>query len=150
MKTCCPQCGAGLLDGNTCQAIHEELLSFEVLHAVPHSIHFLHVTCFLIQHERYSDEALVWAQSMLRVHLDERLTEAQLLRSLRSEGKHLAPSRTWKFNRSADAPPLPKIAWPLTIVDVAQHLQNAEMYSAQVKQWAHTTLQHMLVFGSDS
>src|SRR3954466_9161278 len=116
METRCLQCGAGLLDGNTCQAIHEELLNFEMLHAVPHSIHFLHVTCFLIQHERYSDEALNWAQSMLRVHLDEQLTEAQLLQTLRGGGRHQAAPRTWKFNRSADAPPLPRIAWPLTIV----------------------------------
>jgi hypothetical protein len=144
METRCLQCGAGLLDGNTCQAIHEELLNFEMLHAVPHSIHFLHVTCFLIQHERYSDEALVWAQSMLRVHLDEHLTEQQLLLSLRREGKHQnARSRTWKFNRASDARPLPKVVWPLTIVDVAQYLSNVEAYDERVKQWARATLQHM-------
>src|SRR5215469_3399610 len=109
MSKDCLQCGAELLNESTCQTIHEELLSFEVLHAVPHAIHFLHVTCFLIQHERYSDEALIWAQSMLQVHLDERLTEAQLLETLRSNRRDQAPSRTWKFHRSIDALPLPKI-----------------------------------------
>lgn len=150
MERCCLQCGARLLGEQTCQTIHEDLLSFEMLHAIPHSIHFLHVTCFLIQHERYSDEALIWAQSLLRVHLDERLTEAQLLQALRSDRGRQAPPRTWKFPRSPDAPPLPKIAWPVTIVDVAHHLEDAEAYGARVKQWAHTTLQHMPVPEHDS
>ncbi len=145
MLTYCLQCGARLSDGKSCQDIHEELLQFEMLHAIPHSIHFMHVTCFLIQHERYSDQALAWARSMLQIHLDERLTEVQLLHSLRAEGKRLAPSRTWKYHRAPDAPALPKIAWPVTIVDVAQHLENGAMYGAQVKQWARTTLQHMIV-----
>ncbi|EFH89284.1 hypothetical protein Krac_10831 [Ktedonobacter racemifer DSM 44963] len=141
MSKPCLQCGAVLLEESTCQTIHEELLSFEALNAVAHSIHFLHVTCFLIQHERYSDEALVWAQSMLQVHLDANLTEQQLLRSLRSDRKQQASHpRTWKFNRSADARPLPKIAWPLTIVDVAQYLHNAQMYSERVKQWAQAVV----------
>lgn len=150
MRTYCPQCSARLPEGKTCQAIHEELLSFEMLLAIPHSIHFLHVTCFLIQHERYSDEALTWAQSMLRVHLDERLTETQLLQALRGDKKRPATARTWKYNRSPDALPLPRIAWPLTIVDIAQHLENSEVYSAKVKQWAQVTLQHMPVPGRDS
>lgn len=145
MSKRCLQCGAELLDEKTCQMIHEELLQYEVHQSIPHSIHFLHVTCFLIQHERYSDEALVWAQSMLRTHLDEHLTEAQLLRTLRFEGRPQTPSRTWKFSRAADAPPLPKITWPFTIVDVAHCLENREVYSAQVKQWARTTLQQMSV-----
>lgn len=49
MSKHCRQCGAVLLGESTCQTIHEELLSVEALNAVAHSIHFLHVTSFLIQ-----------------------------------------------------------------------------------------------------
>lgn len=42
-----------------------------------------------------------------------------------------------------DAPPLPRIVWSMTIADVAQQMQNAEMYGEQVKQWARATLQQM-------
>jgi hypothetical protein len=40
----CAQCGAMLPAGSTCQTLHEELLNFEYNNAIPHSIHFLHVT----------------------------------------------------------------------------------------------------------
>ncbi len=145
MSEQCPQCGAPLLAGSTCQTIHEELLSFESLNAVPHSIHFLHVTSFLVQHERYSDEALVWAKSMLHAHLDETMTEQQLLEQLRTAGKDRGSHvRTWKFNRAPDAPPLPKIRWSMTIVDVTRQMENdAERYGELIKQWAQATLQQM-------
>lgn len=141
----CAQCGALLLGASTCQMLHEELLNFESLNAVPHSIHFLHVTSFLVQHERYSDEALLWAQSLLRVHLDETMTEQQLLEQLRVAGKNkTSHTRTWKFNRAPDAPPLPKMNWSITIVDVARQMENdAGRYSKLVKQWAQATLRQM-------
>jgi hypothetical protein len=37
---------AMLSEENTCQAIRDALLNFEYTNAVPHSIHFLMVTCF--------------------------------------------------------------------------------------------------------
>ncbi len=137
----CMQCGATLPAGSTCQTIHEELLNFEYNNAIPHSIHFLHVTSFLIQHQRYSDEALVWAQSMLRAHLDERMTEQQLQHLLTKGSRD--PSRKWKYQRSADASPLPEVAWSMTIADVARDIedQDTEEYSRRVKQWANATLQ---------
>ncbi len=138
----CIFCSATLPEKSSCQTIHEELLNFEALSAIPHLVHFLHVTCFMIQHERYSNEALVWAQSMLRANLDEHMTEQRHLQHLRTVGKN-NPSRTWKFNRAEDASPLPKIAWSLTIVDVAQQAHNVEQYCERVKQWAHSTLQQM-------
>ena len=140
----CALCGAALPDKSSCQTIHEELLNFEALNVIPHSIHFLHVTCFLIQHERYSNEGLLWAQSMLHANLDEDLTEQQHLQSLRTAGKKSASGpRTWKFQRAADAPALPKIAWSITIVDVFHQMHSTQLYSEHVKHWARTTLQEM-------
>jgi Family of unknown function (DUF5946) len=144
MSEHCAWCGAILPEKSTCQTIHEELLNFEALNAIAHSLHFLHVTCFLIQHERYSDEGLKWAHSLLHANLDEDLTEQQHFQSLRAAGKKSAyGSRTWKFHRGADAPPLPKITWSVTIVDVFHRMDSAQSYGESVRQWARATLQEM-------
>lgn len=138
----CAACGAMLAEGLTCQELHDSFLVFELANAIPHSVHFLMVTCFLIQHGRYSDEALVWARSQLQAHLAEQTTEQQLLHQLKNAGNS-GSKRTWKFDRAADAPPLPKITWSMTIVDVAQNMPDAASYCTQVKQWAQHTLQEM-------
>jgi hypothetical protein len=145
MSEVCAQCGALLPKEHTCQTIHNNLLIFESDNSIPHSIHFLHVTCFMVQHNLYSDEGLIWAQSMLQNNLAEDMTEQQHLHFLRTDGKSkTSRTRTWKFSRSTDAPPLPKVAWAMTIVNVSQQAQNAEQYCKQVRQWAHMTLQQLI------
>ena len=141
MSECCTECGAVLSEGSTCQTIFEEFLSLEYTNPAYGQVHFLTVACFMIQHGRYSDEALIGMQSLLRAYLDEQLT-AQQLRQLAAKGINDA-TRTWKVTRQADAPPLPKVAWSMTIADVAQNMQDPEKYCEHVKQWAHATLQQM-------
>ncbi|HEY3992111.1 MAG TPA: DUF5946 family protein [Ktedonobacteraceae bacterium] len=141
MSERCAECGAVLAGGSTCQTIFEELLSLEYTNPAYGQVHFLTVACFMIQHGRYSDEALRWIQSSLRAYLDEQLS-VQLLRQHAAKGMNDAV-RTWKVTRQADASPLPQISWSVTIVDVARDMQNAEKYCEHVKQWAHATLQQM-------
>jgi hypothetical protein len=62
--------------------LRDELLAFEYAQAVPHRTHFLMVTCYLVQHNQYSDAALGWAEQMLRRHLDDTLSEPELTRHL--------------------------------------------------------------------
>ncbi len=135
-------------EGSSCETIHHELLNFEYTHAIPHSTHFMMVTCYLVQHGRYSDEGLVWAQSMLRAHLDEHMTEQQLLRLLTEKEK--GARRTWSFTRAADARPLPKIVWEMTIANVAPHAQDASTYRQHVRQWASSTLRQVTELLSNS
>ncbi len=123
------------------EKIFDEFLSLEYTNPAYGQVHFLTVACFMIQHRRYSDEGLVWIQSTLRTSLEQQLT-GQQLRQLAAKGTDGA-TRTWKVTRQPDAPPLPKVAWSMTITDVAQHMQDAESYCEQVKQWARTTLQQM-------
>lgn len=144
----CPECGAALPEGSNCETIHHELLNFEYTHAIPHSTHFMMVTCYLVQHGRYSDEGLAWAQAMLRAHLDEQMTEQQLLSLLTQKEK--GTRRTWSFTRAADARPLPKITWEMTIVDVAWSAQDAATYRQRVRQWASCTLRQMAELLSNS
>ena len=137
----CAECGAVLPEGETCQALFDECMCFEYTNEAYGQVHFLTVACFMIQHGRYSDEALAWIQPMLRVYLDEQIT-AQQIRQRAAKGVNRA-TRQWKVIRPADAPLLPKVVWAMTIVDVAQHMQSSEQYCEQVKQWARTILQQM-------
>ena len=144
MSEPCALCGAYLSAEQTCQDRHYELLAFEAQHAVPHSTHFLHVTCFMLQHAHYSNEALPWVEHMLRIHLTDGMTEQQLLRELHTASPNSAtPQRTWKFQRQADAPPWPRITWPVTSASITQPLQQVERYRQEVKHWAHATLDYI-------
>jgi hypothetical protein len=146
MSARCISCGAVQIDGMDCQAIHEHLTGYDFTpaNAVPHAIHFLQVTCFMIQHERYSDEALHWAQAMLRAHLDAGMSPRELRRFVNSrlQGSD-SSTRSWRFNRALDARPLPTIAWEITVADVYQQMGSEAPYAAMVTRWARATLLQM-------
>lgn len=140
----CAECGALLPEGRTCQEIFDLFTTLKYLNEDSLHVHFLLVSCFMIQHRHYSHEALVQVQSMLRASLERPMT-VQQLRQLAAQ-KMNDHTRTWKMNRSEDDPPFPKIAWRITIIDVAQNSQegqDVEQYCAQVKQWARSTLEQM-------
>jgi hypothetical protein len=141
MSERCVECGALLPEESTCQTFFDEFLILEYTNPAYGQVHFLTVACFMIQHRRYSDEALIWIESTLHTYLNNQLT-GQQLRQLAAKGTDGA-TRTWKVTRQVDAPPLPKLAWSMTIIDVAQDMQDAERYCEQVKQWARTTLVEM-------
>jgi len=98
----------------------------------------------MVQHERYSDEALGWAQTMLRAHLDAGMSahDLRMYVTSRLQGSD-SSTRTWRFNRAPDARPLPKIAWEITIADVAQRMGREATYAEVVTRWAHATLRQM-------
>lgn len=140
-KMYCAECGAAHQDGGRCQAIFDALLQLEFTDPEYGEVHFLTVTCFMIQHGRYGDEAISWARSMLGAHLNSGLTNAQL-RALAAEGMQ-SGKRTWKILRAADAPPLPRTTWEMTIADVAESYRDAESYRQLVRQWARSTLRQL-------
>jgi uncharacterized protein DUF5946 len=136
----CPECGAALSHGSTCQTIFEECLSLEYTNPAYGQVHFLTVACFMIQHGRYSDEALTGIQPLLRAALSEPLSAQQL----RERAKRMSEAtRSWKVTRQPDMPPLPNVAWSVTMADVAQSLQDPQKYCEQVQLWARVTLQQM-------
>ncbi len=143
MSTICSVCGAVLPEGSTCQSIFDEFLSLEFTDPAYGQVHYLTVTCLMLQHERYSDEALIWTQATLKAYFDEELTAPQI-RQRAAQTANRA-NRTWKVTRRADARPLPKVAWSITIADVAQSTHDPEKYCEQVRCWARTTLQQMEV-----
>jgi hypothetical protein len=129
----CAECGAIFPEGSTCQTIFDELQLLELNDPAYHRVHFLSVACFMIQHGRYSDEALAWIQEKLQIYLDRQLTNLQLRQLIANETS--SATRTWKIVRQTDAATLPKIAWSMTIVDIIQSAQDPEKYCQLVKQW---------------
>jgi hypothetical protein len=108
------------------------------------AVHFLTVACFMILHRRYSDEGLSWIQSALRACLDEGIKGHELSR--RAASALGQTTRTWKVLRQPGAPPLPDIAWDVTIADVSASAHDAALYREHVTRWARRTLEQMSAY----
>lgn len=141
MTVVCPDCGAWLEAGTTCQSIFDSFLALEFSDPAYGEVHFATVACFMIQHGRYSDAALAWIQPKLRAYLEDNTPVSEIRRSAASETNNA--ERGWKVLRQAQDRPLPKIAWQVTIADVALHAAEAADYSNWVKRWGKVTLQQM-------
>lgn len=141
MSERCAECGAILPEGKTCKEIFDELQLLEIYDPAHYQVHFLSVACFMIQHGRYSDEALAWIHEKLRVYLDQELTHEQLRRLIANETSNA--SRKWKILRQPGAAPLPKTEWSMTIIDVVKDAPDAETYCKQVRRLARVTLEQM-------
>lgn len=137
----CAECGAMLPEGNTCQTIFESFMNLEFSDPAYGQVHFLTVSCFMIQHGRYGDEALAWVQSAMRLYLDEGVAGHELTR--RAAQALGQTTRTWKVMRQPNAPPLPHIAWDITIADVSQSAHDAARYREHVARWARRTLEQV-------
>ncbi len=140
MRNTCPDCGAVLSEGNSCQAIFDVFLVLEFTDPAYGEVHMLTVACFMIQHGRYSDEALAWIEQKLRENLEAGKPAGQIRREAAQEA--VQGTRTWKVTRSRGAPQ-PKIAWSMTIADVAGKYSDAAQYRKLIQQWARTILQEM-------
>lgn len=141
MINTCPECGALLGEDNSCQTIFDSFLVLEFADSAYGAVHFLTVTCFMIQHGRYSDEALTWIEQKLRSNLEDGIPAQQIRQQAAREA---GPGRrTWKVNRQPGASLLPRMEWSMTIADVASRYQDASSYCEEVKKWARLTLHEM-------
>jgi hypothetical protein len=141
MSAPCPDCGAVFDQDDTCQSVFDSLLVLEFTDPAYGEVHMLTVACFMIQHRRYSDEALVWIEQQLRAHLERDVPVGQIRKHAAQEARQ--DKRAWKVTRRPGEKPLPPIAWSMTIADVAQGYQDAASYRDLVKQWAKATLKEM-------
>ncbi|MCC6146837.1 MAG: hypothetical protein IT308_04650 [Anaerolineaceae bacterium] len=146
MSIFCTECGAVLNKSANCQAIFESLLALEFTDPTYGEVHFLTAACFMIQHWRYSNEALAWIQTKLKEYLENEMTNEQLRKLAIEDVRNIA--RTWKVLRPTESPPLPKIKWQMTITDVASKYGDAESYRALIRQWALLTMRQMTTSGA--
>jgi hypothetical protein len=104
-------------------------------------VHPFTVGCYFIQHELYSQEALIWIEHILCDSLKFGFPSRYMLQNMRdATGGH---KRTWKLLRQLNALPQPKISWSMTIADVATNYHDASSYCDLVRMWAHTTFYEM-------
>ena len=125
-------------DGVTCESIFGEFMSLEFTDPSYGQVHFLTVACYMIQHHHYSDEAYVWIQSAL-MHYLEKGRSSEKIRLDAAQG----PGRTKGIRRPSDAPLLPRVAWSMTIADVAAQVSDAESYRSLIHDWGLLTLNEM-------
>lgn len=137
----CPDCGARLGMSETCQSIFDSFLALEFSDPAYGEVHFLTVACFMIQHHRYSDAALAWIRGMLHAYLADNLPPSEIRRFATSQTNNAM--RSWKVLRSSSDRPLPKIAWRVTIADVAEQAGDADSYRKAVRLWGESTLKQM-------
>ena len=132
-------------EGRTCQALYDQFLIWEFQDAAYGQVHFLTVATFMTQHGRYTDEAQAWIQTQLYRHLEAGESVPEILRQAQHTTSQV--NRTWKVVRGATDPPARKIAWTMSIADVALAHERSEydaaVYRAQVTEWARRTLQQL-------
>jgi len=141
MANICPQCGATLGYESSCQTIFDSFLVLEYSKPEYGAVHLYTVGSYFIQHGLYSQEALIWIEQLLRGSLKVGVPSRYMLQQM---GKAADDStRTWKVLRKLNAPPQAKIAWSMTIADVASNYHDAKSYCDLVRMWAHATFYEM-------
>lgn len=141
MEYRCPECGAAAADNKNCQSIFDTFLALEFSDPEYGAVHFLTVSCFMIQHGRYSDEGLAWIKEQLRGYFQAGTTPAVIIQTQKKIVSNA--SRKWKIMRQAGSTPPPRVAWSMTIADVASTYNGSESYRNLIHKWGETTLAEM-------
>lgn len=135
----CPECGAQLREGVTCEDYFYQMLFWENEFPENGEVHHLAVLCYHLQHpSRYSPEGLRYALGLLADFV-ERGRDPQEVRR-RSRDSVDSGSRSWKITGRPGAQgayPRP-VRWKMTAADVVAG--GAEQYRASVRAWARATL----------
>jgi len=132
----CPECGAELQPGESCEAFFHSLL-FEEHANMAHNgpVHLHMVASYMITHDRYADDVRPRAIELLRTALDGQ-HPPDYLRRVAKELFEMERPRTGSILRGARTPRA--IDWPITVRDVALHPE--EDYPTRIKRWARSIL----------
>lgn len=141
MVTSCPNCGALLENSITCQEMFDEFLSLEFSDSAYGRVHMLTVTCYMIQHQRYSDMALAWMKDKLDEVLNKGVSPEEIRIQMTRDAAQT--NRDWKIESQPDEREFPKIEWSITIADVYMHKDDPISYCNWVVRWASATLEEM-------
>lgn len=136
MSSTCPQCGAKLAPGETCQDRFNICLVKEFDLAACGAVHHLTVPSYLLQHNAYSREGWLDAREGLAQFIQHGLAPAEARRKNRArlDSGH----RSWSLTKGPKLPGIENIRWTITIADI--RLDTAENYCADVRRWAESIL----------
>lgn len=134
----CAECGAPLLNGESCQDKFHSLLLLEgrVPDAPGSIVHFYTVDCYVLQHPdsmNYTADALHGIKASLGDALAGRVT----VDDLRRRARYAAEGAT-RIRRREEDPPATwrRGCWPLTVADVVTVLPDE--YGEAVLRWAQS------------
>lgn len=140
----CPECGAVISGDRSCQNLFDEFLALEFTDAGFGQVHFLTVAAFMVQHKRYSDEALVWIEQKLRDYLEKGLSTEEIRDQAGRDADQT--KRSWKVGRRQTEKNLPDVNWKKRITDVKFSEGDSEAYRREITAWAKSTLDDMQVY----
>jgi len=137
----CPECGAILTDELTCESVFNKFLALEFTDVEYGAVHLLTVACYMIQHNQYSQEGLIWISQTL----DDYLIKNIPVEKIRKQTSQAASRehRNWRIRAQKGKLHPVRIPWSMTIIDVASQYHDADSYRNLIKKWARTTLQEM-------
>ncbi len=133
----CPECGADLQPGQSCDELFARVLGWEHRGAPEtYACHHLLVMAWELQHpSRFTEPALEWVRTSLRRSLRDGVTAQRLLSESRDAFQQTR--RTWKVTRHGVQPVLRR--WPRTIADVVAEGPGALPES--IRRMADATLE---------
>lgn len=144
MEDHCPHCGAVLVSENSCEDLFNTFLALEFSNSEYGKVHLLTVACYMIQHQQYSDEGLIWIYRQLTRYLNESVPTEYIRREAGWETNNR--QRTWQVGRKPGAAALPEIRWEITIQAIPPYAGDPEQYCQAVTNWARATVNQMAAY----
>jgi hypothetical protein len=130
MSPPCPQCGAVLPSGESCQDRFNLSQVIELEQPAYYAVHHLSVPCYLLQHNAYSHRGWLEVRKLLAMFVHEGWTPQMARRQIKAN----AAGKNWSLTRGEKLPGVEDIAWTATIAGIS--LDSAEAYCADVRRWA--------------
>lgn len=128
----CPECGAA-----DCQARFDEFLALEFTDPGYGAVHHLTVAAYQLQHSsRLTRAGWLELRALLRAFLIENKSPAFIRQN--SRDKVDSGQRQFKIKSKTEQPVIGKTTWTKTILEV--RAENAEVYCADVTEWAKSAL----------
>lgn len=131
----CPECGAELRDGETCQDHFHQMLAWEWEYPGYGEVHHLMVLCYHLQHPSlYSPEGLSYGIKLLETFVKDGVTPQEVRE--RNSATVNSHERTWKIKGTPASHGVydPAIQWNFTAATVIAN--GAEHYCESVRAWA--------------
>jgi hypothetical protein len=133
----CPECGASLPEGATCETYFHQMLFWEAEEPARGVVHHLMVLCYHLQHPSlYSADGLANATQLLTAFVRDGRSPAEVRHVTRD--KVNSKNRNWKItarpdSKGAYAHP---VVWTMRAADVVA--RGADHYIDSVHEWAQS------------